>query len=258
MTSLEVVNKHNCNSDWVLKGTKGNHMVFIGMRCKRWDCPYCGPRRLRFLRKRCEIEAKRLKLNKMMSLTLRPGVIGGYDVIKQHWAKFRARLKKRYPKTDYQFMAFMEPQKRGAAHLHVLHNLWIPQAWISKVWYECGGGKIVDVRYRDIHRVSHYLTDYLTKSFFMSIRNRSRRVTTSRGVSLKAVKKYVGYKWEILKYSFNQAFERFNCIGHLHWKHGDYFEVTLKLNSDSSNPPTDLENFDPSLWRIEDLLNAIS
>jgi len=225
--SLEAVNRHNCNPGWVLRGRKGNHSVYISMRCKRWTCSYCGPRKLHSLRIQCEKEALRLKLDKMMSLTLRPGMVGGYDLIKKYWAKFRARLKKKYPEANYQFMAFVEPQKRGAAHLHILHNLFIPQAWISRVWEECGGGRIVDVRRQDIHHASFYLTKYLTKSFFLDMKARYRRVTCSRGVSLRPAKRFTDYSWNVLKYDFNQAFDRFSGDGHLRWSGGEYFETTV-------------------------------
>ena len=42
---------------------------------------------------------------------------------------------------------------------------------------------MVDIRYVDVHRVSRYLSKYLTKELLMSASLRSRRVTTSRGMN---------------------------------------------------------------------------
>ena len=47
-----------------------------------------------------------------------------------------------------------------------------------------GGGQMVDIRYVDVHRVSRYLSKYLTKELLLSAPLRSRRVTTSRGIHL--------------------------------------------------------------------------
>jgi hypothetical protein len=47
-----------------------------------------------------------------------------------------------------------------------------------------GGGQMVDIRYVDVHRVSRYLSKYLTKELLLTAPLRSRRVTTSRGITL--------------------------------------------------------------------------
>jgi len=57
---------------------------------------------------------------------------------------------------------------------------------------------MVDIRLIDVHRVSHYLSKYLTKELLMSAPLRCRRVTTSRGIKL--FEKALGeIKWELLR-----------------------------------------------------------
>jgi hypothetical protein len=53
-------------------------------------------------------------------------------------------------------------------------------------WQAVGGGLFVNAKFVDVHRVSRYLSKYLTKELLMSAPLRSRRVTTSRGIHLLA------------------------------------------------------------------------
>lgn len=59
------------------------------------------------------------------------------------------------------FIVVLEFQKSGLAHLHVLLGVYIPQAWLSEAWQSIGGGRIVDIRFVDVHRVAGYLACYL-------------------------------------------------------------------------------------------------
>jgi hypothetical protein len=47
-----------------------------------------------------------------------------------------------------------------------------------------GGGRFVNIKHVDVHRVSHYLSKYLTKELLLSAPKRSRRITVSRGICL--------------------------------------------------------------------------
>jgi hypothetical protein len=74
------------------------------------------------------------------------------------------------------------------AHLHVLFGRYIPQNWLSRAWQKAGGGKIVDIRYVEIRRVSAYLTTYLAnrkiERTLSLLPARARIFTTSRGIGL--------------------------------------------------------------------------
>jgi hypothetical protein len=60
------------------------------------------------------------------------------------------------------FIGVLEFQENGNAHLHVLLGQYIPQKWLSIAWQSIGGGKIMDIRQVHVHRVSAYLSVYLT------------------------------------------------------------------------------------------------
>ena len=59
---------------------------------------------------------------------------------------------------------------------------------------------MVDIRFVDVHRVSRYLSRYLTTDLLMSAPLRCRRVTTSRGIKLFE-KTPSEFKWELLRVS---------------------------------------------------------
>ena len=62
-----------------------------------------------------------------------------------------------------EYLGVVEPQKRGAAHIHVVYRgPFIPQQWLSRVAAECGFGKIADIR-RSNPQLMHYLAKYLSK-----------------------------------------------------------------------------------------------
>jgi hypothetical protein len=82
------------------------------------------------------------------------------------------------------YIRVLEFQKNGNPHFHILIDRYIPQPWLRVAWVAIGGGSIVDIRFVDIHRVSRYLSKYLTKELLLSAPLRSRRVTTSRRIHL--------------------------------------------------------------------------
>ena len=86
------------------------------------------------------------------------------------------------------FVGVLEFQENGNAHLHVLLGKYIRQKWLSLAWQSIGGGKIVDIQQVDVHRVSAYLSAYLTGTKVVHTLNllpmRARIFTTSRSIRL--------------------------------------------------------------------------
>lgn len=95
------------------------------------------------------------------------------------------------------FIAVLEFQKSGLAHLHFLVGVYIPQGWLSEAWQAIGGGRIVDIRYVDVHRAVAYLTPYLTgekiEHTLRLLHQRARIFSTSRGLSLSKKGKNLGW-----------------------------------------------------------------
>jgi hypothetical protein len=95
------------------------------------------------------------------------------------------------------FIAVVEFQGSGMAHFHILFGIFIPQAWLSEAWQSVGGGKIVDIRFVEVRRVSAYVTTYLTGEkidhTLSLLPPRARIFTTSRSLKLSPPKKNSGW-----------------------------------------------------------------
>ena len=159
---------------------------FCRVGCKCWDCSGCGPRRASMYCIRIAKTAERLKLNKLLTLTLDPAKLQDADstkYINEVFADFRVYLRRKLGRTP-SYIRVLEYQKNGNAHLHILINCWLDQHWVSEAWSAIGGGRVVDIRIVDMHRISHYLSKYLTKQMIECAPPRARRVTTSRDIKL--------------------------------------------------------------------------
>lgn len=88
-----------------------------------------------------------------------------YKDFKRFWQK----LKRRYKETEFRYITAIEPQERGAWHLHVLVKalnqdwLFISKEIIRELW---GQGEIVDVRRLTgkVDNVGAYVSAYLTNT----------------------------------------------------------------------------------------------
>lgn len=137
-------------------------------------------------------------LNRFVTLTLDPKRIEGdpFRYLRGTFDKFRTYLRRRYGKVRY--IAVLEMQRNGTPHLHLLLDRFIPFAWLQESWGAVGGGHFVNVKFVDVHRVSRYLSKYLTKELLLSAPARCRRVTTSRGLCLNPKKPSEGC-WTLVK-----------------------------------------------------------
>jgi hypothetical protein len=132
-----------------------------------------------------------------VTLTLDPRACSASEsakYIRDCWAKFRTYLK-RHCGASVSFISVLEKHKSGYCHLHVLVDRYLSQEWIREAWMAVGGGKIVDIRFVDMHRVGAYLGKYLTKEVFLGIK-KARRVTSSRDISLFVKREKEG-EWEL-------------------------------------------------------------
>ncbi len=56
-----------------------------------------------------------------------------------------------------------------------------------------GGGRVVDIRWVDVHRIANYLSKYLTKDLILSAPRGTRRYTTSRDIQMFARRAPTGW-----------------------------------------------------------------
>ncbi len=192
-----------------------NSRKFVRLRCKCWSCSLCGPRKAHRYRAQIIRAVARFKMPRMLTLTLDARKIAtGPELetylehfeahrssktachcltcekiqvrsiahIRKCWSKLRVYLLRRYGAAP-KYVAVLEFQKTtGLAHLHIVIDHWIDQAWAKETWQALGGGQHVDIRQIDAHRVAPYLSKYLSKEMLLSAPPGMRRVTTSRSV----------------------------------------------------------------------------
>lgn len=208
-SSLDSVkpNRNKWCGHWSLEGHLPDRKQYLRLRCKAWRCPFCGPRKAKRVRRAILEVATQMRLRRFLTLTLNPRSCAAKDsvpYVKNCWAKFRTYLKRRY-KTPISFIYVVELQQSGYAHLHILLDRFIEQYWIKEAWQAVGGGKIVDIRYVDIHRIAPYMAKYLTKELFLApFAPRQRRYSTSRGITL--ISKTTSGKWVLIKASIEFLF----------------------------------------------------
>jgi len=118
--------------------------------------------------------------------------------IRKCWSKLRVYLLRKYGAAP-KYVAVLEFQKvTGLAHLHIVIDHWVDQAWAKEAWQSLGGGQHVDIRRVDAHRTGAYVSKYLSKEMLLSAPPGMRRVTTSRSVKLDE-KRPSDYFWEVVK-----------------------------------------------------------
>jgi len=197
----------NCGI-WTFFGSYEEWLRFHRLNCKTWACEYCGPRKAKRYRYLIAELAEREHLSRFLTLTLDPLLIEGNSVryLRGVFNKFRLYLRRKYGAPP-KYIAVLEFHKSGIAHLHVLLDRFIPQEWIRNSWSALGGGTMVFIQQVDVHRISRYLSKYLTKDLLLSAPLRSRRITTSRSLHLLEKTKS-DVKWTLLKVSIFFLYSR--------------------------------------------------
>jgi hypothetical protein len=176
----------------------GDRFGYRNHRCRSYRCSFCGPRKLRQIRRGIAAVAQERQLTRLATLTLDPSKIvsaeSSIEYIRETWRKMRVSLQ-RFLGKPIEFIAVLELQRTGVAHLHVLVGTYLPQDWLSKAWQGVGGGKIVDIRWVDVHRISAYLSKYLTSRTLTELPAGTRRFSCSRGIVLWARKQHRSGWW---------------------------------------------------------------
>ena len=176
----------NCGRFTLLGTSPDGTQRYIRVDCGCWGCAYCGPRKAWMYRQAIRYLAEAYQLRRFLTLTVDPKLIDGADPVKyinRAFAKWRIYLQREFG-VSVTYIRVLEFQKNGNPHFHILIDRFIPQAWIQRTWQAVGGGKYVNIKLVAVHRISRYLSKYLTKELLLSAPKRSRRVTVSRGLRL--------------------------------------------------------------------------
>ncbi len=199
---IQVENKFGCGNFSVVGPLKGKpgRFGYKSLFCGSYRCDRCRNPKLKRVRARIGEIATEHKLQRMATLTLdgkrvpRGKTTDRY--IRECWREMRVVLSRKYGES-LKFVGALEFQQNGMAHLHVLLGVYIPQAWLSVAWESIGGGRVVDIRYVDVHRVSAYLAVYLAGEKILHtlelLPKRARIFTTSRSIVLWGKKKASGW-----------------------------------------------------------------
>ena len=195
-----------------LKGQPGKfgHKALF---CQSYRCKRCRNPKLKKVRARIAEIATKHKLTRMATLTLDPSKIKKGETtdryLRECWREMRVSLARKFGKS-IPFFGVLEFHKSGIAHLHLLVGKYISQNWLSRAWKAIGGGKIVDIRWVDVHRVSAYLSVYLVgdkvSKTLELLPKRARIFTTSRSIVLWGKKQKSG--WCLRRMTLSELLER--------------------------------------------------
>ena len=98
------------------------------------------------------------QLTKFLTLTFKKN-IEDIDFANYEFMQFVKRMKFKYP--DFQYLAVIEFQKRGAVHYHIICNLpYVNKKLIAKKW---GHGFIKIKRINRINNMGGYISKYVSK-----------------------------------------------------------------------------------------------
>jgi hypothetical protein len=224
--------------------------------CGSYRCKNCQPGKLKRVRARiCEI-AQQNSLTRFATLTLDPTRIPDKSrsdrYLRNSWRKMRVTLARKYG-ASVKYFSVLEYQKSGIAHLHVLFSIYIPQDWLSDAWESVGGGRIVDIRYVDVHRVAGYLATYLSGSkidhTLARLPRRARIFSASRSISMWGKKKKTGWMlarnrlWRIrkcVKEVYIERYEQTEALKPFDLEILTYFEGSLTQAAILEKDPIDV------------------
>lgn len=185
-----------------IQGRVKTRNIVYRHKCKTWGCGVCGPKKLASIKRGIYREAYIYDLRRFMTLTLPGDFQGSYHdsvvALSKSWKKLLIYVERRFG-DKVKYIKVVEPQKRGVAHLHVLVSRFIPQAWLSQSWQALGGGKICDIRFVDVHRISGYVSKYMSKAMIGDELGPYRRYSTSREIKINGEKQPAEGEWEFLK-----------------------------------------------------------
>jgi hypothetical protein len=237
-----------CGNKTVVGPVKGKPGLFghAALFCQSYRCGRCRNPKLKKVRARIAQIATEHKLQRMATLTLDPKRIpkGARTdrYLRECWRKMRVSLAREFGKS-LPFVGVLEFQKNGNAHLHVLVGQYISQGWLSSAWAAIGGGKVADIRWVDVHRVSAYLSVYLAGDKVLKtlelLPKRARIFTTARCIVLWGKKAKSG--WRMLHADLSELFDLIPNISNPRFTAvEDLKPFGLSMLSYFESPPCDL------------------
>lgn len=151
--------------DQTLIGTGSDDVAISTLKCRRWTCEDCFPKRAAELRRL----AADGEPETLITLTVKPKAFSSPDAAAKALVKAWRNIRQRAIREGYAdrvpFLAVFELTKRGWPHLHILARLpFLPQQWLSARCQQYLRSPIVDIRkvYNRRH-ASRYIAKYVSK-----------------------------------------------------------------------------------------------
>lgn len=135
------------------------------MRCKKDDCPYCGPLKLWQLRKDIDYGVQGLYRmgHYIVFITLTTSYDSDQSAVMVYWNKFRTYVKYYGIKLEY---VLTKERKHGLTHLHVIGDRFVPYNLLMAAWWHATDKTAwkTDIRKVDMRKSpSWYIVKYITK-----------------------------------------------------------------------------------------------
>jgi hypothetical protein len=172
-----------CGKRSLISTTATGQLVALPLRCRKWDCPICGPRLKKKLIRRFVAGAP----TALLTLTCNPvATATRHEAFKLLSLKLNTlfkRIRRRWPYKEIQYAVVWETTKQGWPHAHILLRApYIPQPLLSSWWADLTGAPVVDIRrVSSAGQVAHYVAKYLTKA--LEVPPGMKRYRTSRHYS---------------------------------------------------------------------------
>lgn len=137
----------------------------VPVLCDRWCCALCGVRKAAWLKRNIQAARVAHRLEGFVTLTLQADrdPVASFQAITGYWNVLNTGLAAAYGRR-VSYVWTVEATQRGIAHLHVLMDVVLSPADLSRRWRSITGDSyIVRVLPTDSRRASDYLAKYCVK-----------------------------------------------------------------------------------------------
>ena len=151
--------------EWSLVKDYGRYIKAGTLKCRRWTCEECGPKR----KKQVVGQALAGRPDRMLTLTVNPAWGASPEErraeLARAWRLLCKRAMRKYGYRSIPCFVVVEKTQQGEPHLHILlRKTWLDQGWISGVMAELMSAPICWIeRVKSKGRGASYVTKYLGK-----------------------------------------------------------------------------------------------
>jgi hypothetical protein len=152
----------------------------LPINCNRYDCPVCGPIKVKRLKKAIHNAIKSWNGVRMMTLTLSSKAGDTpeehYKILQECWRRFITELRRtkslRRDQREFQYIRVPELHESGYMHMHMIISHFLKQQVLYPIWIHIIhevtndvfiGGGVTLTGNKSCSDGSNYITKYITK-----------------------------------------------------------------------------------------------